>query len=735
MEIKGSIVAVIFYNPENGFSVLEVETEGGVITAVGCVPEVSEGESLALEGKWTSSARYGDRFEISSVRFEAPTNKLGIVNYLASGLFYGVGPVLATKIVNHFGLQTLSILENSPERLAEVNGIGKMRAEEIGNAYKENMGMRNTVIFLQKYNISMAKAIKIFTFYGDRTEDVVKHNPYILAEDIDGIGFTTADEIAVRMGFDLESDFRLSAGIRHVLSEAGGREGHTTLPAVQLIERTAILLKTDDFERIGEMLPRLEIMGKIKSMVIHDDDGENVRYYSNSLDYNTENGIAARLVRLANHNFGEEMDLEKEISIFERANSLYLDKTQKEAVTTAINKGSVVITGGPGTGKTTIVKCILDLCTSAGMKVSLCAPTGRAAKRLAESTDYTAKTIHRLLEMDFSTGRPTYRYNESEPLDTEVVIVDEISMADIYIFNALIRALPEGARLILVGDKDQLPSVSPGNILADIIETGILPVCYLNQIHRQEANSLIIENAHRINRGEMPLLRNSSNDFFFDNKEGYLEVQKAVVTMVTERLPSFLNVSPKDIQVLAPVKKGLSGVETLNELLQDALNPNKEGLKINGTEFRVGDKVMHTVNDYSLKWERGSEQGSGVFNGEIGYVTDVVRGCLTVLFDDGKMVQYERSSQEHLMLAYAVSVHKSQGSEFPVVVLALSNGGPMLSRNLLYTAVTRAKRAVVIVGTHKALRTMVFNDHHAKRYTLLKELICQNQRKIKLIRG
>lgn len=735
MEIKGSIVAVIFYNPENGFSVLEVETEGGVITAVGCVPEVSEGESLAFEGKWTSSARYGDRFEISSVRFEAPTNKLGIVNYLASGLFYGVGPVLATKIVNHFGLQTLNILENSPERLAEVNGIGKMRAEEIGNAYKENMGMRNTVIFLQKYNISMAKAIKIFTFYGDRTEEVVKHNPYILAEDIDGIGFTTADEIAVRMGFDLESDFRLSAGIRHVLSEAGGREGHTTLPAVQLIERTAILLKTDDFERIGEMLPRLEIMGKIKSMVIPDADGENVRYYSNSLDYNTENGIAARLVRLANHNFGEEMDLEKEIGIFERANSLYLDKTQKEAVTTAINKGSVVITGGPGTGKTTIVKCILDLCTSAGMKVSLCAPTGRAAKRLAESTDYTAKTIHRLLEMDFSTGRPTYRYNESEPLDTEVVIVDEISMADIYIFNALIRALPEGARLILVGDKDQLPSVSPGNILADIIETGILPVCYLNQIHRQEANSLIIENAHRINRGEMPLLRNSSNDFFFDNKDGYLEVQKAVVTMVTERLPSFLNVSPKDIQVLAPVKKGLSGVETLNELLQDALNPNKEGLKINGTEFRVGDKVMHTVNDYSLKWERGSEQGSGVFNGEIGYVADVVRGCLTVMFDDGKMVQYERSSQEHLMLAYAVSVHKSQGSEFPVVVLALSSGGPMLSRNLLYTAVTRAKRAVVIVGTHKALRTMVFNDHHAKRYTLLKELICQNQRKIKLIRG
>lgn len=735
MEIKGSVQAVIFYNPDNGFSVLEIETDSGVITAVGCVPEVSEGESLALEGKWTASAKYGDRFEVSSVRFEAPTNRLGIVNYLASGLFYGVGPVLATKIVNKFGLQTLSILENAPERLAEVSGIGKMRAEEIGRSYKENMGMRNTIIFLQKYNISMAKAIKIFSFYGELTETIVKKNPYILAEDIDGIGFTTADEIAVKMGFDLDSDFRLIAGIRHVLSEAGAREGHTTLPAELLIERVAILLKNDNFERIGEMLPRLELLGKVRSMLISDEDGNSIRYYSNSLDYNTENGIAARLVKLANQNFGESIDLDKEINVFERTNSLYLDKTQREAVTTAINKGSVVITGGPGTGKTTIIKCILDLCQSAGMKVSLCAPTGRAAKRLAESTDYTAKTIHRLLEMDFSQGHPTYRYNENEPLDTEVVIVDEISMADIYIFNALIRALPEKSRLILVGDKDQLPSVSPGNILADIIETGILPVCYLNEIHRQEANSLIIENAHRINRGEMPVLRNSSNDFFFDNKENFNDIQKAVVTMVTDRLPDFLNISSRDIQVLAPVKKGLAGVENLNSILQNSLNPNKNGVTVNGVEFRVGDKVMHTVNDYSLKWERGSEQGTGIFNGEIGYVIDIVRGCLTVQFDDGKMVQYERASQEHLMLAYAVSVHKSQGSEFPVVVLALSSGGPMLSRNLLYTAVTRAKRAVVIVGTHKALRTMVYNDYHTKRYTLLKELICQNLKKLNSLRG
>lgn len=735
MEIKGSVQAVIFYNPDNGFSVLEIETDDGIITAVGCVPEVTEGESLALEGKWTASAKYGDRFEITNVRFEAPTNRLGIVNYLASGLFRGVGPVMATKIVNHFGLQTLSILEHSPERLSEVNGIGKTRAKEISESYLENVSMRNTVIFLQKYNITMAKAIKIFAFYGEQAEETIKKNPYILAEDIDGIGFNTADEIAIRMGFDLDSDFRLIAGIRHVLSEAGAREGHTTLPAELVIERTAILLKNDDFERIGDMLPRLEIQGKLRSMVLQDEDGNNVRYYSNSLDYNTENGISARLVRLANHKFGETIALDKEIEVFEKVNGIYLDPTQKEAVTTAINKGSVIITGGPGTGKTTIVKCILDICQSAGMKVSLCAPTGRASKRLQESTDYTAKTIHRLLEMDFSEGHPTYKYNEHEPLDTDVVIVDEISMADIYVFHALIRALPENARLIMVGDKDQLPSVSPGNVLADIIETGILPVCYLNEIHRQEANSLIIENAHRINRGEMPVIRNSSRDFFFDNKEGFLDVQKAVVTMVTERIPSFLNITPKDVQVLAPVKKGLSGVEALNTLLQNALNPNDNGIKINGVEFRVGDKVMHTVNDYSLKWERGSEQGTGIFNGEIGYIIDIVRGCVQVQFDDGKFVQYERSTQEHLMLAYAVSVHKSQGSEFPVVVLALSNGGPLLSRNLLYTAVTRAKRAVVIVGTQKALKRMVFNDTPTKRYTLLKELICQNQRKLKLLRG
>ena len=735
MEIKGCVISVIFFNPENGFSVLEVETDDGTITAVGCAPEISVGESVTLEGKWSSSTKYGDRFEISGVRFESPTNKVGIVNYLASGLFHGVGPILATKIVNHFGLQTLNVLENSPERLTEVNGIGKTTAKNIGECYKENVSMRNTVIFLQKYNISMSKAIKIFSFYGEKTEEAIKENPYILAEDVDGIGFITADEIAVKMGFDLDSDFRLIAGIKHVLGGVGLREGHTTLPAEELIEKTALLLKTDDYERIGEMLPILEFKGKLRSVVIPDADGINVRYYSNSLEYNTENGIASKLVKIANYDFGENLNLDKEISIFERANDIYLDKTQKEAVVTAMNKGSVVITGGPGTGKTTIVKCILDLCLSSGMKVSLCAPTGRAAKRLAESTDFKAKTIHRLLEMDFSEGHPTYRFNDKEPLDTEVVIVDEISMADVYIFNALLKALPENARLILVGDKDQLPSVSPGNVLADIIESGILPVCYLSEIHRQDANSLIVENAHRINRGEMPILRNSSNDFFFDNKEGFHAVQSAVVSMVTERLPSFLDVTPRDIQVLAPVKKGLTGVENLNSILQNALNPRSDGITVNGVEFRVGDKVMHTVNDYSLKWSRGGEEGTGVFNGEIGYVIDSVRGCLTVLFDDGKVVQYERSSQEHLMLAYAVSVHKSQGSEFPVVVLALANGGPMLSRNLLYTAVTRAKKAVVLVGTQKAIKIMVNNDMPTKRYTLLKELICQNLKKLKLLRG
>ena len=735
MEIKGSVKSVIFHNPDNGFSVLEIETDGSVITAVGCAPEISEGESLALEGKWSSSIKYGDRFEISNVRFEAPTNRLGIINYLSSGLFFGIGPVLATNIVNKFGLETLEILEHAPHRLAEVNGIGKKKAEELGAYYKENLDMRSTLLFLQKYNVSMTKAIKIFSVYGYSAEDLIKKNPYILAEDIDGIGFTTADEIALKMGFDMDSDFRLTAAIMHVLSEAGGKEGHTTLPTSMLIERVAILLKMNDFARIGEMLPRLEIGGKVRSMLLTQENGENVRYYSSSMDFNTENAIAGRLVKLANHNFGDKVNLDEEINAFERSHALYLDKTQREAVTTSLNKGSAVITGGPGTGKTTIVKCILELSLRAGMKVSLCAPTGRAAKRLQESTDYEASTIHRLLGMEFNEGRPVFTYNEGHPLDTEVVIVDEISMADIYVFNALLRALPPTARLILVGDKDQLPSVSPGNVLADIIESGIMPVSYLTEIHRQEANSLIIENAHRINRGEMPLLRNSSKDFFFDNKESYEGVLKAVVTMVTERLPSFLNISSKDIQVLAPTKKGLTGVENVNIVLQEALNPNTEKVTINGTDFKVGDKVMHTVNDYSLKWTRGSEEGQGIFNGEIGYVVDVVRGCLVVKFDDGKLVEYDRATQEHLMLAYCVSVHKSQGSEFPVVVLALTGGGPLHTRNLLYTAVTRAKQVVVIVGTHKALRNMVMNDYHAKRYTLLKELIWQTQRKLLLMKG
>ncbi len=732
MEIKGSIASVIFYNPENGFSVLEVETEGSAFTAVGCVPEVSEGEYLTLVGKWSSSAKYGDRFEIENVRFEAPTNKLGIINYLSSGLFYGIGPVTATRIVEHFGLQTLTILETEPHRLSEVSGIGKTKAQEIASSYHENLNMRSTLLFLQKYNISMSKALKIFSCYGDATEDLIKKNPYILAEDIDGIGFRTADDIALKMGFDMESDFRISAGIMHVLSEAGGKEGHTTLPTATLIERASILLKYDSLERIGELLPRLELQNKVKSILL-EENGEKIRYYSSSLDYLTENGIAARLVKLRNHNFGAEVIYDREIGIFEKMNNLYLDATQKEAVVTALNQGSVVITGGPGTGKTTIIKCILNLCLDAGLTVALSAPTGRAAKRLQESTNYQASTIHRLLEMDFSESKPTYKYNESNKLKVNVVIVDEISMCDVYIFNALLKALPEGARLILVGDKDQLPSVSPGNVLADVIASGILPVTYLTEIHRQEANSLIVTNAHRINRGEMPILKNSSKDFFFDEKEDYREVQKSIITMVTERLPKFLNVTPKDVQVLAPVKKGLAGVENLNVMLQDALNPRKEGLKTHGTEFKIGDKVMHVVNDYSLKWTRGSEQGSGVFNGEIGYVTDIVRGTLFVTYEDGKLVEYEHGAQEHLMLAYALSVHKSQGSEFPVVVLALSTSGPMLSRNLLYTAVTRAKKAVVIIGTYKALQRMVFNDTHARRYTLLKELICQNQQKLKLI--
>ncbi len=715
---------------------MEFLTEERHVTVVGCMPEIREGEMLSVSGKWVNNSKYGEQFQAEEITFEAPADEEGIINYLASGLFYGVGRATAEAIVRRFGLRTLDILENEPARLTEVNGIGKLRAESIAENFKDNSAMRAAILFLQKHSVPLALAMKIYRFYGENTESAVSENPYRLVRDIDGVGFVTADKLADNLGYDKNSDFRISAGIIYALRDGGGRNGHTALPEDMLLRESAALLRNDDTERIAAQLPRLILEGQLFSVRVEREDGEAVPFYSLATEYNSEKSIAAKLVRLIREcpSAADCSDSASEIASYEKTHGIILDEKQKAAVSTAMASGVSVITGGPGTGKTTIIKCLMELADARGMECALCAPTGRAAKRLAETTGRNAQTIHRLIGMDISSGKPVYRMNESNPLSADIIVVDEISMADVYIFNALLKAVKPSAKVVLVGDKDQLPSVSPGNVLADIIASDVTPVTYLTEIYRQDADSLIVVNAHRINEGKMPTIRNNSKDFFYINKQAPESIVSDVVSLVTERLPKYFHITPADIQVLAPMKKGPTGVEVLNRELQASLNPTGKETVIGGVTFRDGDKVMHTVNNYDLEWRRGTEEGTGVFNGDVGTIKDIVRGELIVEFDDGRIVEYDRASQEDLMLAYAVSVHKSQGSEFPAVILALGGGSGMLfNRNLLYTAVTRAKNVVVIVGPESALRKAVANNYTVKRYTLLKELICATLSKASLL--
>lgn len=736
MIIKGSVDTIIFRSEESGYTVMEFLTEERHVTVVGCMPEIREGEMLSVSGKWVNNSKYGEQFQAEEITFEAPADEEGIINYLASGLFYGVGRATAEAIVRRFGLRTLDILENEPARLTEVNGIGKLRAESIAENFKDNSAMRAAILFLQKHSVPLALAMKIYKVYGESTESAITENPYRLVRDIDGVGFVTADKLADSLGYDKNSDFRISAGIIYALRDGGGRNGHTALPEDMLLRESAALLRNDDTERIAAQLPRLILEGQLFSVRVEREDGEAVPFYSLATEYNSEKSIAAKLVRLIREcpSAADCSDSASEIASYEKTHGIILDEKQKAAVSTAMASGVSVITGGPGTGKTTIIKCLMELADARGMECALCAPTGRAAKRLAETTGRNAQTIHRLIGMDISSGKPVYRMNESNPLSADIIVVDEISMADVYIFNALLKAVKPSAKVVLVGDKDQLPSVSPGNVLADIIASDLTPVTYLTEIYRQDADSLIVVNAHRINEGKMPTIRNSSKDFFYINKQAPESIVSDVVSLVTERLPKYFHITPADIQVLAPMKKGPTGVEVLNRELQASLNPTGKETVIGGVTFRDGDKVMHTVNNYDLEWRRGTEEGTGVFNGDVGTIKDIVRGELIVEFDDGRIVEYDRASQEDLMLAYAVSVHKSQGSEFPAVILALGGGSGMLfNRNLLYTAVTRAKNVVVIVGPESALRKAVANNYTVKRYTLLKELICATLSKASLL--
>lgn len=742
MQIKGTVTNIVFSNEENGYTVMNIEANGEEITAVGTLPRLTCGEVLTLEGKFVLHPRFGQQFAVTSYKFDSPDSPEGIVRYLSSGLIKGVGQVTAKAIVDRFGGDTLSVIENSPDKLAEIKGISESKAMSIYNGYCSLKKMQNTIMFLQGYGVSVNLALKIYNVYKEATEDVLSKNPYKLIDDVDGVGFATADKVAHSLGIAKDSVFRVRAGVVYTLGESGEKSGNTFLFYDDLKEKTRALLDVDlptlekSFDEVLEAL-QLDLM-----VSVIESRGKKAVALTKYL--NVEKSCAARLVKLNHEVYGLTHNFDTLIDEFERLNGLKFHEGQRKAILSAAENGVSVITGGPGTGKTTIVKCICGLFMAHGLKVELAAPTGRAGKRLFESTGRDAKTIHRLLGVDYAGGKVQFRYNEYNTLDADVLIVDETSMVDCVVFNSLLKALKRGCRLVLVGDKDQLPSVGAGNVLGDIIASGLFEINYLTYIYRQAEDSLIVSNAHLINDGEMPVFDNKSRDFFFLSTKDTDETARQVVSLVTKRLPSFTGADKRDIQVLSPMKSGPAGVENLNRLLQAEINPPSKGkgeFTLGSAVFREGDKVMQTQNDYELEWTKtlpgGTiEQGQGVLNGDIGFVTKVnyAEGFAEVTFDDGRTVLYRQGDMVSLMLAYAVTVHKSQGSEFDAVVIPVYGGTPtILNKNLLYTAVTRAKKLVVLVGAKKYVAMMVKNNYVIMRNTLLKQFLEDEEKKYRML--
>ena len=727
MLIKGSVERVVFRNAENGYSVLIISDSIISITAVGIVPPISEGEIVELEGDMITNSKYGEQLKIKSAKICLPNSLDSMTKYLSSGLFKGIGEVTAESIVKEFGEQTFDIIEKSPARLVKAKGMSTTKAMNLHEAFIELKDMQNTMVGLQKLDISLNLALKIYKIYGNSTLNILNDNPYKLVEDVDGVGFVTADRIAQEIGIKPDSEFRVRAGIVYCLKQAAANNGHTYLPKAELmsIVLKLLCLNIEENESLFDnVLDVLEIGGIV---VILQNDSKAIVMFNRY--YLLERKISERLISLNNSQTQLHTDIRADISEFETINNIKMHDNQILAIENAVRYGVNVITGGPGTGKTTIIKCILFIFKKLNLNTRLCAPTGRASKRLAEACGEEAKTIHRLLDLNFKNGKGYFTYSENTTLDADVIIVDEVSMCDEYVFSALLGAIKHGGRLIMVGDKDQLPSVGAGNILGDIITFNKLPVSYLTYIYRQDHHSMIVENAHRINNGEMPVIKNAESDFLYSNIKGQEAIAETVVDMVSRRIPNYMNVDPYDIQVLCPLKKGVSGVNNLNVILQNAINPQasyKKEIKMGEHVYRQFDKVIHTVNNYDLEWTRGDEIGVGVFNGDIGKIIDVNEneGKLVVEFEDERVAVYTRDIFDQLLLAYSISVHKSQGSEFDIVVIVLMGGSyTLMTKNLLYTAVTRAKKMSVIVGDDKHLYSMVHNNYTAKRYTLLTQML------------
>lgn len=729
MKIEGTVEDIIYRNEQNGYTVVLIDCNGEPVTAVGYFPVLTEGEYLSLEGEYRYNSKYGMQFEVKNISTETPQSLEGIVRFLASGLISGVGEVTASRIVDAFGLKTFEIIEKNPERLAEVKGVSEEKAQKIAQAYMSVQSMREAVMFLQGFGISPSLSLKIYREYGNSAKDIVLKNPYRLVEDIDGIGFLTADKIAQKAGIKPDSEFRLRAGIIYILKTAAEKNGHTYLPIDELNNSVREILDIDKSdEELYSFYEEMAIDGKLK---FYSKPEHKCVALANF--YNIEKNIAQRLLALIESSDDLKVDYSKEIQEYENIKGCRFDAVQKQAITSCLNDGVLIITGGPGTGKTTIISCVLYILRIKGGRFLLLAPTGRAAKRMQEATGEEAMTIHRALQPDFQ-GRG-FMYNENNPLDYEYIIVDEISMVDAYLMNGLLKAIRPGSHLVLVGDKDQLPSVGAGNVFADILASGKLPVTHLTQIYRQSEESNIVTNAHLINNGKMPVIDNTaSKDFFFLNASSPERILSSTIEMVTTRLPAYTGLPPIKIQVLAPMKNGVAGVINLNRQLQNRLNPaspSKPEITYGSQIFRVGDKVMHIANNYELEWIKPQEsgvisQGAGVFNGDMGTVISVnaYTGELVVEFEDGRQATYGAETLEELMLAYAITVHKSQGCEFEAAVLALSGGSYMINtRNLLYTAVTRAKNYAVLIGQRETIYKMVKNTYTQSRYTMLRELL------------
>lgn len=750
MVIKGTIDKIVFQNRDNGYTVADVDNNGELITIVGMMPNVGLGQSIVVTGKFVSSQKWGEQFSVSSYEITVPSTAEGVRKYLSSGLIHGVGPATANAIVNYFGDKTLEIIEFNPLKLADVRGISLTKAAEIGRSFLSLRNMQDAVIFLQEHNITTNLAIKIFGVYQKETIKTVQTNPYKMVEDVGRIGFATADAIAQKMGIALDSEFRVRAGILHVLKDSSQKDGNTYLPKEILLMRLQKLLKLDLAlyeELVTDVLNRLIFDGSIKTLQLDEQECVMLDKY-----YFVEKKLANYLIKLRNQADDMDLDLSSEIAEFERMNKISFHDDQKKAIELAVNKGVCVITGGPGTGKTTIIRCILNILQLQRKNVALLAPTGRAAKRMSESCEQPASTIHRALMVDRTKidertdeEEAVFMYNDRNPFPFDVVIVDEVSMVDCILAENLLKALKPGCKLLLVGDKDQLPSVGAGNVLADILNSGEIDWCNLTQIYRQSDKSLIVSNAHLINQGQMPQLDNTSKDFFFEYKKDQADVLSTIIDLQARRIPEFMHIDSSRIQVLSPMRSGLCGVENLNNNLQRVLNPQHASSKeiyFGKTIFRINDKVMQTVNNYNLTWQKQTnglwEYGEGVFNGDIGFITDVNRqvGSLEVTFEDGRIAEYSQADIGQLMLSYAITVHKSQGSEFDVVIMPIIGGAPtIITRNLLYTAVTRAKKMVVLVGQKFQLKIMVDNNYTAKRYSALKYFLNEQSENMEMLLG